>query len=302
MLGVVSHAAPTATAAEAYRQRFRRVLAYIDRHLDEDLSATRLSLVAGFSRFHFHRQFSALFGIGAVEVVQQLRLHRAACSLAYRDTRILDIAGEAGYDSHEAFGRAFRRRFGQTPSGFRQSPAWDDWHHHTRVLRTLRVHDMAPTHRFDDVTILHFDGARVAALEHRGAPHRLGQTIRRFIAWRRAHRLPPSRHATYNIVHDDPVLTPDDEFRFEICTALDGPLPPNDDGVVEKTIAAGRCAVLRHHGSDDLLGASVEFLYRQWLPQSGEEPRDAPLFMQRVRFFPDVPESEAITDIFLPLT
>ena len=36
-------------------------------------------------------------------------------------------------------------------------------------------------------------------------------------------------------------------------------------------------------------------------PASGEEPRDFPLYFQRVSFFPDVPEHEAITDVFLPL-
>jgi AraC family transcriptional regulator len=37
------------------------------------------------------------------------------------------------------------------------------------------------------------------------------------------------------------------------------------------------------------------------LPQSDEELRDFPLFFQRVSFFPDVAESEAVTDVFLPL-
>jgi AraC family transcriptional regulator len=39
-------------------------------------------------------------------------------------------------------------------------------------------------------------------------------------------------------------------------------------------------------------------LYTAWFPQSGEELRDFPLYYQRVKFFPDVPENEAITDIF----
>ena len=45
----------------------------------------------------------------------------------------------------------------------------------------------------------------------------------------------------------------------------------------------------------------AEFLYGRWLPASGEEARDFPLYAQRVRFFPDVPEHEAVTDVFLPL-
>jgi AraC family transcriptional regulator len=58
---------------------------------------------------------------------------------------------------------------------------------------------------------------------------------------------------------------------------------------------------LRHIGSDDNLRQSISYLYSQWLPQSGEEPRDFPLYLQRIHFFPDVPEHEVITDVFLPL-
>lgn len=64
---------------------------------------------------------------------------------------------------------------------------------------------------------------------------------------------------------------------------------------------ASRCALLRHTGSDDQLGRSILHLYSQWLPGCGEEPRNFPLFMQRVTFFPDAPDNDAITDIYLPL-
>jgi AraC family transcriptional regulator len=41
--------------------------------------------------------------------------------------------------------------------------------------------------------------------------------------------------------------------------------------------------------------------YRKWLPASGEEARDFPLYCQRLAFFPEVPENEAIAELFLPL-
>src|SRR5690606_40690953 len=79
-------------------------------------------------------------------------------------------------------------------------------------------------------------------------------------------------------------------------------LPIYGDPIVKtKSIPAGRCAVLRHVGSDNTLGESIRWLYSDWLPQSGESLRDFPLFLRRVRFFPDVPEHEAISDIYLPL-
>jgi AraC family transcriptional regulator len=59
--------------------------------------------------------------------------------------------------------------------------------------------------------------------------------------------------------------------------------------------------VLRHIGTEDSLGDAVSYLYADWLPRSGEEPRDFPLYFQRLSFFPDVAEHEAATDILLPL-
>jgi AraC family transcriptional regulator len=58
---------------------------------------------------------------------------------------------------------------------------------------------------------------------------------------------------------------------------------------------------MRLVGSDDGLGAAFEWLYGQWLPTSGAEPRDFPPYAQRVKFFPDVPEAESVTDLFLPI-
>lgn len=152
-----------------------------------------------------------------------------------------------------------------------------------------------------DVRIVDTADIPVALLEHRGDWRRLGETIRAFIAWRRAHGLSPSTSATYNIAWNDPETTPPQDFRFGLCAATTMAIAPNQSGVTPFVIEGGRCAVLRHTGSDESLGAAVRYIYAEWLPQSGEELRDFPAYFQRVRFFPDVPEREAVTDIFLPL-
>lgn len=291
-----------ASPAAAYGIRFRQVLEHIDAHLDEDLTVDRLSSVAAFSKYHFHRQFSLLFGIGVYRYVQLARLKRASYRLAFRDEpRIIDIALEAGYESHEAFSRAFKKAVGQTPSEFREQPDWDSWHAIYQPLTELRIRHMKPERSAGDVKIVVFEETRVAVLEHRGDPARLGDSLRRFIAWRKQNRLPPAVSATFNILYDDPAETPPEDYRIDICAAIDRRVTENPFGVVEKTIPGGRCAVVRHVGSDDALGEAVRYLYATWLPASGEEPRDFPLYLQRVRFFPDVPEREAVTDVFLPL-
>lgn len=66
-------------------------------------------------------------------------------------------------------------------------------------------------------------------------------------------------------------------------------------------IPGGRCAVVRHHGSHERIAESIYPLYREWLPQSGEELRDFPLFFHYLNLIPEVEEHELVTDIYLPL-
>lgn len=294
-------ASPT-SAAERYQARFHRVLRHVEEHLADDLSVERLSGIAAFSKFHFHRQFTGLVGIGVHKYVQLLRLKRASYRLAFRtDDPILQIALDSGYEGPEAFARSFKQRFGQTPSEFRARPQWATWNAVYQSLRDIRTTHMKQDLQSTDVRIVETKDIRVAVLEHRGDPATIGDSVRRFIAWRKEAHLPPRTNATFNIFYDDPEATPPGEFRVDLCVAVDREIALNNTGIVMKTIPGGRCAVLRHVGSDDGLAAAAQYLYGVWLPASGEELRDFPLYGQRVAFFPDVPENEAILDLFLPL-
>ncbi|WP_193164489.1 AraC family transcriptional regulator [Microbulbifer hainanensis] len=153
----------------------------------------------------------------------------------------------------------------------------------------------------EDVDIVELPAINLAVLEHRGAPAALGASILEFIQWRRENDALHDTSRTFNILYNAPENTPPAEFRFDLGAEVRKPVTENTQGLVAKTIPAGRYARLRLTGSDDALGASVTYLYRHWLPDSGEELRDFPLFFERVRFYPDLPEQEMITDIFLPL-
>lgn len=76
---------------------------------------------------------------------------------------------------------------------------------------------------------------------------------------------------------------------------------PDGEAIKAGSIPAGRRAVLRVEGSSDNLEPAALYLYRDWLPASGEEPGDFPLYCQRITYFPDVAENQAITELFLPL-
>lgn len=89
---------------DAYRNKFARALDYIEQHLGDELSVERLSREAGFSKFHFHRQFSAYVGVNVSRYVQIRRLARASRRLVFDpDEKIIDIAYEAGFQTPESF-------------------------------------------------------------------------------------------------------------------------------------------------------------------------------------------------------
>ncbi|WP_229679144.1 AraC family transcriptional regulator [Silvimonas amylolytica] len=281
--------------------RFACVLHFMDTHLDEDLPLSRLAEIAGVSRWHFQRQFAALFGLGVYEYIQLRRLKRAALQLAFRPGQsVLDIALESGYAGPEAFARAFRRQWGQSPSGFRQSPRWHDWHYTYLPLYTLRNRHMTPLRPLQP-EIVERAATPVAILQHQGDPALLGQTIRRFIAWRKRNQMPPSTHATFNVLYNDPYTTPAAQYRIDLAVACPPPVVGGDEGLVADVLPGGRYARLRYTGPDETLGAAIRALYVDWLPYSGETLRDTPLWIERVRFYPDVPEHQAISDIYLPL-
>lgn len=292
----------TALASERYRDRFRRVIEHIDTNLEQKLTLEQLCDVAAFSKYHFLRQFTALFGVSPHRYIQLGRLKRAAYLLAFRtEIPVTAIALTCGYEGPESFARAFRQCVGRSPSAFRREPHWHDWNGQYQFSSALRGNQVSSEKEKEPVEIVVFPETRVAVLEHRGDPRTIGNTVRKFIQWRKQHKLPPERSATFNIVYDDPEQVAAEDYRLDICAATDREVGANACGVVSKSIPAGRCAVLRHKGSDSGLGEAVRYLYSEWLPRSAEELRDFPIYFQRVKFFPDVPEVDAVTDIFLPL-
>jgi AraC family transcriptional regulator len=195
----------------------------------------------------------------------------------------------------ESFSRAFKEAFGQSPSAFRKNPDWAGWSAQFPLISGREIETM-------QVRIVTVAAVNVAVLEHRGSPALLNESVQRFIAWRKETGLSPvASSQTYGIAYDDPATTPAEAFRHDICGEVTAPVPENRHGVVNKTLPGGRCAVVRHQGLPDHIGGSVYHLYRNWLPHSGEQLRDFPVYFHYLNLRSDTPEHELLTDVHLPL-
>lgn len=281
-------------ARRAYASRIEKVIRHIETNLDTDLALTELCRIAGFSESHFHRQFSAYTGITVGRLVRLLRLKRASLQLAFNPAvSVTDIALDAGYSNSESFSRAFRQVYGQPPSVFRQSPIWQEWQRN-------RLTDRKEYEMNTEVELVEFPTTRVACVEYQGPPEQEYSAVMKLVAWRRDHGIGPDQSETYGLHYSDSESVPPEEYRLDVCVAFDGELQPNAHDVIAKTIPGGRCARIRHFGSRDYIEEAA-YLYREWLPASGEETRDCPAIFHYVNVGPDVKDADMITDVYLPL-
>lgn len=290
-------------ALRNYGIRMQRVLDYIDGNLDGDLQLDTLSRVAAFSKFHFHRQFMATFGLPVHRYVQLARMKQASGRLACGDApSVTAIAMDAGYETPDAFARAFRRRLGQSPSSFRSSPDWGPWLAAFGPLDNARSKFMQIIFDRHDVTIHEVAPTPVAIVEHRGDRATLGASRERLVAWRKAAGLSPETSPTFMVFRSERCPDNPDDYRVDLCAGTDQPVAGNALQVKAGLIPGGRCAVLRYPGNTNNLEPAALFLYRDWLPASGEEAGDFPMYSKRrLSFIPEVPAHEVVVELFLPL-
>jgi AraC family transcriptional regulator len=101
--------------------RLRRVLAYIEAHLADDIAVADLANVACLSIFHFTRAFAAATGVPPHRYVSQRRLESAKAMIATGRASLSEIALDCRFYSQSTFTRAFRRATGMTPAEYRRA-------------------------------------------------------------------------------------------------------------------------------------------------------------------------------------
>jgi AraC family transcriptional regulator len=96
-------------------ERMNSAMEYIEANLDGDISYDRIAQIACCSTYHFQRMFPFITGVTLSEYIRRRRLTLAAFELQTTNTKVIDVAVKYGYDSPEAFARAFKNLHGIMP-------------------------------------------------------------------------------------------------------------------------------------------------------------------------------------------
>jgi AraC family transcriptional regulator len=249
----------------------QQALWFVESHFAEPITLEDVAEAGGVSRHHMTRAFGAAFGASPMRYVRGRRLSEAARRLACGAPDILSVALDAGYDSHEAFTRAFRDQFGATPEQVRAAACLD----HLKLVEPIKMNEdinpNLPPPRFEDGQTLLIAGlgarydnqtmAGIPAQWQRFAPH-LG------------HIPGQQGPATYGVVCNG-----DGEGNIDYIAGVavaDFQDLPADFARIR--IPACRYAVFTHAGHISTIRQTWNTIWGQWLPGSGLEAADAPDF------------------------
>ncbi|CAM4192750.1 AraC family transcriptional regulator [Bordetella tumbae] len=267
-----------------YAKRLEPVLQWLASHPDATPDLYLLADLACLSPYHFHRVYRALMGETVNATMSRLRMHRASTDLA-GDRSMQQVAQRAGYTSQAAFNRAFGTTFGVPPGRYR--------HARSRPFNPQEL-GMYPT------SIETFAGASLATLAHHGDYQHIGTTFDRLFLLASSRELIEPATRSFGVYFDDPQQVPADQLR-----ALAGFTLPDGavvDAVFEPfALPATRCAVLEYTGPYSELESAYNWLFGQWLPDSGYETRDFPMWEEYVNDPKTTPASDLKTRIYLPL-
>ncbi|WP_203073072.1 AraC family transcriptional regulator [Falsiroseomonas ponticola] len=281
---------PKARTQIDYGRRIARAMALIAGDLTRPPSLEAMAEAAAFSPFHFHRLYRELTGETPAETLARERLSRAAAMLVREGLPVAAVAKRCGYGSAAAFTRAFRQAYGTPPAAYRDAGG----------IGTPLPPPTPEEPTMFEVTIREEPALRLAALPHRGKYEAIGPVYDRLMAWAGPRGLITPEARFIALYHDDPQSVPEKDLRSDAGMTV----PPGveaTEGVRIIELPPTRVAALVFKGPYAELEGAYTWLYREWLPNSGEEPGDQPAREDYLNDPRSLPPAEWLTAVLIPL-
>lgn len=277
---------------EEYQKRINIVLEYINNRLDEDLDLNKLAAISNFSPYHFHRIISGSLGEPLKAYITRLRVETAAKLLRYTDLSIENIAYNVGYEMPSSLSKAFRSFYDITPGEYRADKNYT-------IMRPVLLH---PDLKLRSPKIVERETEKAiyirllgnyADLDYPGTWQRLWQYVK-------DEKLYSAGIEHIGMYHDDPKVTEIDKLRTDICLTIKRPAKAKGE-IGVKEIAGDKYAVFTYEGPYDNLGIVYDTIFTVWLPESGFELRNIPMFEKYMNDPSKTNPEKLRTEIHIPI-
>jgi AraC family transcriptional regulator len=246
-----------------------KALWYIESHFNEAISLDDIAGVAGVSRFHMSRAFSVATGQSILAYVRGRRLTEAARKLAKGAPDVLSVALGAGYNSHEAFTRAFGLQFGVTPETLRSRGTLEN----LELVEPMPMSQPSKT-KLESPRMVEGKPLLVAGLSQRYADNAgMPAQWQRFVPYLGNVPGQVGRKA-YGVLYNG-----DDSGNIDYMCGVEvkdfSDLPA---GFSTLRIPAQYYAVFPHREHISAIQNTWKAIFNEWIPASGHELADGPEF------------------------
>lgn len=273
----------------------------IDARLNEDVALKTVAREACLSEYHFHRIFKAMTGMSPGLYIRRRRLSAAAQRLLNGESNnILHLALDSGYESQEAFTRAFQDIFGLAPGRFRKEAV------NPELLLQLPL-DLDTLKYFDEgrfslkPDIRKHDAFRVTGVGNLfdfDAYTDMNLMWRGFLETLKSRGpYPPEVYGICQGTANDG--RPNEQLHYSAtCVWQEGQTYPAHFETIE--IPANTYAVFTHVGLMSEMPMALRYIWQVWVPRSGHELADAPDFEIYTDNFDNEPMPSHVT-LWIPV-
>ncbi len=297
-----------------YLRRILKVQDYIEANLCNSLSLEELAGIAGFSKFHFHKIFKGIVKESLLQYVNRQKLENAKIFLIHRpEMTVTDIAYHFGFTDAAIFSRVFKNYYKVSPNYYRNhyrkncKDIAEKSSYNENAVKTQRdIGDKLQV----KVSIETIDEMHVAYVRHLGTYVELKvvfSTLMQKLFYHLSERnlIDPNSTKVLTIYHDNPEFTEDLHRRTSLCITIPSDEVENieneNSDIGTMVIPSGKYAIGHYEIYRNQYGAAWDYLYGEWLPQSGFLPRDGPVFEIYLSEPDSNPLKKQMVDIYIPI-
>lgn len=275
----------------SYIQSINRASHYIATHLDETIDVKTLARVANLSDFHFCRIFKAIKGEPPIAFIARIRIETAAQLLRYSSLTVEEIAYNIGYESPASLSKAFKNRYGISPTQYRTDK--NIYIMKREVINENLALKAPKLITLEDKSLIYVSlMGEYGSLNYNDVYQRLWGVVK-------SQKLFTKGIESLCISYDDPKVTEANQQRSDVCLTIHKPAKPQD-GVSCKTLAGGKYAMFAYQGPYENLAAVYDEAMR-WLVNSEYELRDEPMFEKYLNNCQRTPAEKLKTEVYIPI-
>jgi AraC family transcriptional regulator len=304
--------ATTNAIRREYIGRINKVMDYIENNLEKELSLVRISKIACFSPFHFHRIFSAITGETINVFINRKRIESIAAQL-FRETEtpMSELADKYGFSSPATFSRAFKKFYGISPSEFKENRK-DQF----SKIRKVQSKDGKEIVTFDQyvcsvnniknwikmnaqIEVKEMPEVKLVYMKHLGSFDQIGQVYEKLFRWAGPKGIFGPNVKTITVYHDDPKVTEISKVRQSAGITIDRDIKV--DGEVNlMTVPQDKYAV----GRFEIGVMEFEQAWESmcvWVADNGYSNKDGDYYELYHNDHMQHPERKFILDICIPV-